>query len=176
MTYKKGQVEAGIVLFAALGIGLIIIAPLMMKVFLSFQQPLSDALGNVSSANGGPVAQANFNAIMDPLVTWWDKAVVAAYVASILILFVSSFLVDTHPFFIVFYILVCFLLILFSPFIMHAADVIYTSANFATEVTHLTWMDYIRNHYFELLLGIIFLNGIIMYGKVAFFQNQVVSR
>lgn len=164
---KRGQLEFSIVLFAAIVLALIFLAPIMMKVFVSVQEPISNSLGNVSAA-----AQENFDAVMDPLVTWWDKVVVMAYIGAIITLFVSSFLIDTHPFFVVFYIMVCFLLILFSGDIIHAADVIYESANFATEVTNLVWMDWIRNNYFGLLLGIIFLNGIIMYGKIALFPKQ----
>ena len=169
MISKKAQIE-GIVLFGVIAIALIIFATFMMKVFLSFQAPMSAAFGNVSGS--GAVAQANFNAVMNPIVTWWDKAIVWAFISSVIMLFISSFLIDTHPFFVIFYIFVFFILIIFSPYIMHAADIIYENADFAAEVTHLEWMDYIRNHYYEILLGIFIVNGIIMYGKIAFLPSN----
>lgn len=165
----KGQVGDGFVALAVVVIGLIIFAPFMLKVFISVQEPFSAQLGNLS---GGAQAQANFNAVMNPAITWWDKVIVTAYVASILVLFISSFLIDTHPLFMIFYILVGFCLFLFSPFIIEAANVIYESSQFATEVSHLEWVDFIRLHYYELLLGVFFLNGVIMYGKVAFFPKD----
>ncbi len=70
----------------------------MLKVMREIQTPFSDSLGNMSG--GGIVGQTNFNAVIQTGINFWDKVVIAAFIFAVMMLFVSSFLVDAHPFFI----------------------------------------------------------------------------
>lgn len=171
---SKAQLDIPIVGFVVVAIGLIIFAPVMLKVFRGIQVPMSSALGNVSSE-----AQSSYDSVMSPLVNWWDKVVMFAFVVSIILLLVSAFLIDTHPFFVILYILTCLFTVLIAPSIMSAADSIYENANFVTAdaggfviTNNLPFMDFLRTNFGVVLLVIIFITGVIMYGKVAWFSNQ----
>jgi hypothetical protein len=167
---KKGQFDNPIIAFAVIIIALLILAPVVLKVMRSIQQPMSDSFGNLTG-KGGEVAQTNFNAVAVTGINFWDKVVIAAFFLSILLLLVSAFLVDAHPFFIVLYIFLNFMLILFAPNIIQAVDNIYDSSSFAQETAMLSFMDTIRVHYAEFLIGMMILTGIIIYGKIALFSG-----
>lgn len=164
---KRGQLDNPLVTFAIIVIALMIFAPVMLKIFMNIDTSFGNSLGNVSA--GGALAKTNFGAVTTPLITFWDKVIVAAFFLSILLLFVSAFLIDAHPFFIVLYILLNFFLILFAPTMITAVDNIYDSANFATEVASLTFLDTLRSNFTVFLVGMMVITGIIIYGKLAFF-------
>ena len=168
---KKAQFDIPIVTFALVVIGLLIMAPIMLKIFNEINTNVGDALGNVTGA-GGTIAKANFNKVMDTAVSFWDKVILVAFIISILLLFVSAFMIDAHPLFIILYIFVGFMLILFAPNIIEAVDVIYTSSTFGAEVSQLQFLDTIRTHYAEFLIGIMVITGIIIYGKLSFFGRN----
>lgn len=168
---KKGQLELDypIITFGMVILGLIIFAPIALKMFNSIQVQMANELGNQS---GGDVAKANFNAVMLPLINFWDKIMIVAFVIAIIMLFITSFFIDTHPIFLILYIIMSFLLIIFAPNIIQAADTIYANAQFSSEVTSLSFMNTIRNYYVEFLVGIMIITGIIIYGKIAWFGNS----
>jgi hypothetical protein len=166
---KKGQLDSPILAFVIIVIGLIILAPIVLKIFTSVQAPVVASLGN---ATGGAVAQANFNSVMNTAITFWDKVIVFAFFLGIVLLIVSAIFIDTNPLFIILYIMINFMLVLFAPTIVESIGAIYDKPAFATEVAQLTFMDAVRIHFGEFLVGIIVLTGIIIYGKIAFFRNQ----
>lgn len=165
---KKAQVDNPLVLFAVILIGLLIVAPVGLKILRSVQSPVSASLGNLTG-RGGEIAQTNYNHVMNTGINFWDKVIVAFFAFSILLLFVSAFLVDANPFFVVLYILLNMFLILFAPNFITAVDNIYDSASFAEETAMLSFMDTIRTYYAEFLVGLMILTGIIIYGKISFF-------
>jgi|TARA_R110002020_G_scaffold228154_1_gene438814 hypothetical protein len=171
---KKAQFDNPLILFAVLVIGLLIIAPIMLKVMREIQTPFSDSLGNMSG--GGIVGQTNFNAVIQTGINFWDKVVIAAFIFAVMMLFVSSFLVDAHPFFIILYIFMSFMLILFAPNIITAVDQIYDSASFAEETAMLTFMDTLRTYYAEFLVAMMFVTGIIIYGKLFLLNRSAGAR
>ena len=107
---KKGQLDNPIIAFAVIIIGLLILAPVVLKIMRSVQEPVSASFGNLTG-KGGETAQANFNAVIVTGINFWDKVVVAAFIFAVLLLLVSAFLVDAHPFFIVLYIFLNFMLL-----------------------------------------------------------------
>lgn len=165
---KRGQLENPVIIFTIIVVSLIIFAPIALKVFSSIDTGVSNGLGNLSGQQG-VIAKANFQAVTTPLVTFWDKVIVVAFVITILLLFVSAFMIDAHPVFVILYILSAFFLVVFTPNILSAVDNIYDSANFATEVARLTFLDSLRSNFILFLVGIIVVTGIIIYGKLAFF-------
>ena len=98
--------------------------------------------------------------------------IIFAFVLACILLLVSAFLIDANPFFIILYIFLNFMLILFAPGIISAVDNIYDSTQFVEETAMLTFMDALRTHYAEFLVGMIVLTGIIIYGKLALFGRM----
>lgn len=170
MKNKKGQLAYPIITFVGIIFGLILLGPIMLKMFNSIQAPFSDALLNQSDG-GGVAAAAGFNKVMDTATTFWDKVLVAAFVLSLLLLFISAFLIDTHPVWIILYIFISFMLVMFAPDIVGTLSNIYDSPQFVDEVNQLTFFSTILTHFGEFLVGIIVVTGIIMYGKIKFFSG-----
>lgn len=170
---NKAQLDFPFITFVFIVFGLLLLAPIVLKVFNSVQDNLSPQLGNMT---GGAIAQDSFNTVMNTATTFWDKVVIFAFVVAVILLFISAFLIDTNPFWIILYVFVAFLTILFAPNIIDSLENIYGSATFADEVTQLTMVDYLRNNFGALLVGIMVITGIIIYGKVAFFGNTRVRR
>lgn len=167
---KRAQIENPLIVFAVLVVGLLMFAPVALKLFISIDSTVGNSLGNLTG-NVGNISKANFQAVTTPLITFWDKVIVAVFFLSILLLFVSAFLIDAHPFFVILYVLSFLFLILFTPNILSAVDNIYDSANFATEIARLTFLDSLRNNFIVFLVGIGVVTGIIIYGKVALFSG-----
>jgi hypothetical protein len=167
---KKAQLDYPIITFFIVIFGLLLLAPIILKVFYSIKTPISSQLGNIS--NGGQIAQANFNTVINTAINFWDKVIIAAFFLALILLVISAIFIDTSPFFVIIYIFLSFMLILFAPNIVGSLDAIYGSQTFAQEVSNLSFMDALRNHFAVFLVGIIVFTGIIIYGKIALFGNQ----
>lgn len=167
---KKAQTDFPILMVAFMIIGLLILSPIILKIFISMRDGLGAGFGNVT--NGGVEAQTAYNSVMNTAINAWDKVVVAFFVLMILLLFVSAFMIDAHPFFIILYILMAFFLILIAPNMIEAVDKIYDSSIFATETAMLVFMNSLRSHYAEYLVGLMVITGIIIYGKIALFKKR----
>lgn len=162
---KTGQLDYPVIAWLILVFGLLLLAPIILKVFNSVKTPFSQSLGNIT--NGGIVAQTNFNHVIDTAVNFWDKVILAAFILSTLILFISAFLIDSHPFWIILYVFISFMLILFAPDIIGSLDNLYNNANFALETSQLSFIGAIRNNFGIILTSIMMITGIIIYGKIA---------
>jgi len=167
---RRGQLDFPILSFLVVVVGLIIMAPIMLKSYNAIQDSVGPAFGNLSV--GGNQTKANFDAVMNPLTNFWDEVMIAAFVFSVVILLISSFLIDTHPLWIVLYIVVAMFMIMFIPDIMQSADAIYDNAEFAAESSSLSFMDNLRTHMGEIIIGLFIITGIIIYGKINLFPSQ----
>lgn len=161
---NKGQIDSPILLFAVLVIGLIFFAPLALKVFNSIDAGVTPALGNVT---GGEAGQTAFHGVMTTVTTFWDKIIIAFFTFALVMLLISSFMIDTHPVFVILYLLICFGTIIFIPQILQAADNIYASSDFVSENNSLTYVGFLKDHFAEILLGVMIISGIIIYGKIS---------
>jgi len=168
---NKGQLDFPIITWIIIVFGLLLVAPIMLKIFNNVKAPVSAALGNVT-----PVAATNFNAVMNTAINFWDKVIIAAFIFATLLLFISAFLIDSHPFWIVLYILIGFFTVLFVPNIIGALNHIYGSATFATESAALPFMNSLINNFALYLIGVFIMTGIIIYGKIAFFGSGGMKR
>jgi len=169
MMQKKAQLDYPIITFFVLIFGLLLLSPIMLKIFISIRDPISTQLGNIS--NGGAIAQGNFNTVMNTAINFWDKVIISAFFLSLILLVISAIFIDTSPFFIILYIFLNFMLVLFAPNIIGSLDTIYGSQTFATEVGHLGFMDALRSNFGVFLVGIMVFTGIIIYGKIALFSG-----
>lgn len=166
---KKAQLDYPIIAFFVVVFGLLLLAPIIMKIFVSVKGPISSQLGNMT--NGGAIAKENFDHVIDIGITFWDKVIIACFIIALILLVISAILIDTHPLFIILYIFISFMFILFAPNIIESLDAIYESAQFATEVSYLPFVDSLRTHFAEWLIGIMVFTGIIIYGKIALFRG-----
>lgn len=168
---SKGQFANPIVMFAVIIILLIIIAPVTLKVINSIKTPMHDIYGNMSNG-GGNIAQKNSDFVFNTASNMWDKITVFFFIFALLTLIISAFLIDTNPFFVILYIIVAFMVVLFTPNIVASLDSLYTGTTFGIEGGQLTFMSWIRAYYGEVLVGVIVLSGIIIYGKVFLFGRN----
>ena len=166
MAFNKGQLDYPIITFFVIVFGLLLLAPFMLKIFISIQVPVSAQLGNLTG-QGGQIAQTNFNTVMNTTINFWDKVIIFALILSVILLIVSSIFIDSSPFFIILYIFISFMLVLFAPNIIDSLDSIYDSPNFATESAKLSFMVTLKDNFGIFLVGLIVLTGIIIYGKFA---------
>lgn len=161
MNTKRGQIEIPIITFVILVVALLIMAPFVLKIINSILTPFSSSVGNVTAQAG-----TNVSFIKDTFVNFWDFVLLCAFLINVILLLVSAFLVDTHPVFIIFYILSGIFLFSFAPGINDVIDKIYNDPRFALEVSQLPIMDFIRQYLGLILLGIFIISGIIMYAKI----------
>jgi hypothetical protein len=168
---KKGQFDFPLITFAIIVIGLLIIAPIVLKVVRGTVTPISESLGNMSVASGAQ-ASANMNYVLGVYVSFWDGVIMFAFLEAVILLFISAFLIDANPFFMLLYILLLFLTIVFAPEILEAVDRIYEANAFAEEVALVGMTDFLRLNFGLVLTIIGVLTMIIIYAKVRYFPSE----
>jgi hypothetical protein len=160
---KKAQLDSPIVWFFLVVFGLLLVGPFLLKIFHQVDSSVGNSFGNMT---GGEIGKTNTHIVLDTAGNLWDKVIIFAFILSLITLFISAFLVDTSPFWIILYIFINFMLVLFAPGMIGALDSIYGNAEFATEVAQLTFMDWLRTNFMPVLVGCMVLAGIIIYGKL----------
>lgn len=159
MKRKKGQ--ADIVAFIIIIISLLIIAPIMLKIVNSTLIPFHDAINQTS-----PEAAIEVEYIHTRLTNSWDYLIMLAFAANLLFLIISAFLVNTHPVFLVFYIISAAIIMMFAPYTVEPVkQILGMSPEFTTELTQLPLTNFALQRFSIILLGIIIITGIITYGK-----------
>lgn len=171
MKNKKGQFDFPLITFAIIVIGLIFLAPIILKFVNSTLTPFESALGTVPGGNeSGAVASVQH--VHGTFTNFWDGVLIIAFLIALILLFVSAFLIDTNVVFVILYILALFFTVVFAPNILEAVNKIYDSATFAGEVTYLPFMDFLRLNFGLIITVIGILTMIIIYAKVRFFPSQ----
>jgi hypothetical protein len=112
------------------------------------------------------------NKVLDTGINFWDEVMIFTLFVGVIILFVSAFLIDAHPFFVIVYIMFSFITILIAPSALESIGSIYDKSYFSTEVTKLVYFDFIRQNVGLFLVILMCLTGIIIFGKVVFFRNE----
>jgi len=171
MTYfsnRLGQMDFPLIGFAVLTLSLLFLAPVGIKIFSAINTNVGGQLTNQSS-----VAGTNFTAVMTPLITWWDKIIIFAFVIAIILLFISAFMIDTHPVWVILYIIVGMFTIIFSNAIQSSLQTFYETTTFLTaaELALLPYVTWVYTNFGYFLVGIMILTGVIMYGKIAYFSR-----
>lgn len=168
---KKGQMDFPVLTFAIVLIGLILLAPIVLKVVRSTVTPFGEALTNLSTP-AGDLGASNVNYVLGVFVNFWDGVLMFAFLLAVILLFISAFLIDANPFFMILYILMLFLTIVFAPEILGAINRIYEANEFAQEVTLLPFIDFLRLNFGIVLTGIGILTMIIIYAKIRYFPKD----
>ena len=160
-----------IITFAIIVIMLILLAPIILKIVRGTLTPFSNSLGNMSG-QGGDIAKENVNYVMGVFVNFWDGVVMFAFLLAVILLFVSAFLIDVNPFFMILYIFVLLLTIIFAPEILGAVDRIYEANAYAEEVALVPFMDFLRLNFGLILTVIGILTMIVIYAKIRYFPSN----
>jgi uncharacterized oligopeptide transporter (OPT) family protein len=166
---RKGQIEFSLVAFIGILVMLIVVAPLLLKVVKTANQGVSNALGNVT---GGAEGKQSMEHITNTFVSFWDWVIMICFLLSVVLLLLSAFLIDTHPAWIIVYILFGFLMFLLVPAIQDTMDKIYNTSQLATEVSSLPMTDFVRDNLWIICLGVFFISGIIIYAKIRLGGNS----
>lgn len=153
---KKGEFAPAA--FFAILVVLIVLAPIVLKVVNSSTSGLFSALNSTA-----PAAVAEGESAVQKVTNLFDYLVIIGVLVAVILLFVSAFFIDTHPVFVVMYIIGAFVLILLAPNISGAIDDIY--GQFGEEEGQLPLTSFIKDNLVTFLLGILLLTGIIMYSK-----------
>jgi len=169
---KKAQAEVGIVALVGVIIVLLFLAPIMLKIVSTTIGSTSDAINSTS-----PDAANTMNYLSGTFVTFWDYLILISFLVSMLMLLISSFFIDTHPVFLVFYIMIAFLVVIFAPEILQSVNAVWDNSGMTmhdgTMVSlALPLTDFLRGNFGAVILGVIVLSGIIMYAKIKYFSNE----
>lgn len=164
---KKAQIEIPVITLVAVIIALLILGPTILKLVNTILTPVSNSLGNISETAGDSVSS-----IKNSFINFWDWVLVIGFLVNVVLLLISAFLVATHPVFLVLYIIFGFVMFLFAPELLQIVDKFYSDPNFATEISKIPMMDFIRSYFGVILLAIFFISGIIIFARVYGRNNQ----
>jgi len=154
----RGQTD--VVAFIAVVVGLLILAPIMLKI-------VNESLNGFEAGINATSTQAatEVGAIHDTFIDFWDYLIGIAFLVNIIMLFVFAFMVDSHPIFSLFYLISAIITLMFAHYIVVPIQTIFGMDTFSAEVLKLPITSFIVLRFDLLLLGIIMVTGAIMYGK-----------
>jgi len=157
---KNKKAQSDIIYFIVAVVALLILAPTMLKIVNTSLGSFSDALNSTSE-----VAANNVSDIHQDFVSFWDWLIAIGFLVNVILLFVFSFMVDSHPIFSLFYFISAIIILMFSHTFMYPIEKIMGASQFSTEVLQLPITDFIITQFDLILFAIILVTGIIMYGK-----------
>jgi hypothetical protein len=171
---KKAQVDFGPAVLIAIIIGLIILAPIMIRIIGTVTGTFFTQMNSTAPNAVKPASDA-----VDKVYNFFDYLIIIAMFVNIIVLFISAWFIDTNPVFIVLYILFAFIFFLFIPNLMDAVDRVWikmddikTLDTWGGNDLNLTFTDFIRMNMMWFSLIIIALTGIIIYAKFKLTQGQ----
>lgn len=168
---KKGQVES-IIIFFFLLIAILITSIIVLRITNAILTPFQQRIGNLSITGAEQSAdviykvQTNFNKV-------WDWVIILLFAFNILVLFITSFLIDIHPAFAIIYIIAVIFLFVFGNSMLYVLDSIWNNSNIATdyELQNTQMQQFLINNFQLILLGIFFVSGVIIYAKIKYFGS-----
>ena len=157
---KKGQMDFPIITLIVVIVVLLLLSPILMKIVKTSTDKFGDSLSSQS-----PEAEAQIDGITEHFTNWWDIVIMCLFLFNVVLLFISAFLVDVHPAFILIYLVIAFFTVLFAPSMLTALEAIWNSPSFVAETALLPYTAFILNNFGIIILATIVLSGIIMYAK-----------
>lgn len=167
MFNKKGQALGIIALFAVV-VAIFITSALIINITNKVLTPFSDTLSTISEDASDRVSSTN-----QMVNKWWDYAIVLIFIINVIMLFISSFLIDVHPVFIIIYIFALMFLFIFGTSALSTIQDLYLNDNLAEGLQYTPITNWIVNNFMIILLGIAVLSGVIMYAKFKFGVQNV---
>jgi len=156
---KKAQ-SISIIVFFVLMVGIFITSIIVLRVTNSILTPFQNQIGNISAPAGAVVGEIHNN-----LYRWWDIFVMLLFFINVILLFVSAFLIDIHPAFVLVYVISIFFLFIMGNYALNLLDSVWNGMATSTENAQTPIQRFIINHFMFIMLGIVILSGIIMYAK-----------
>lgn len=164
---QRGQIAYGIIAFVVVAIGLFIIAPIVLNVVRSSIGGVADAVNSTH-----PQASTAGYYVRDSFTNLWDWVILLAFTINVVILLISAFLIDTHPVFVVLYILTLFFLFMFAPSMIDIVNETWSQPAFATETgLYLDGTSFLVEHFSTVLFAIAILSGVVLYAKIKMFPS-----
>jgi len=171
---KRGQVEFGPAILIAVILGLIILAPIMIRI-----------IGTVTGTfftnmnESFPDAVAPANQAVNSVYNFFDYLVVIAMFINIIMLFISSWFIDTNPVFILLYIVFAFIFVLILPSVLDAVDTVWAKMESVDSLDTwedsslgLNFTDFIRRNLMVFTISVFAITGIITYAKFKLGSGQ----
>jgi len=156
---KKAQYDT--IAWVGAVVVLLMLAPILYMVVHTSLSRFSEAINNTS-----PAAAASVDLIEGSFLGWIDYLIMVGFLVNIIMLFVFAFMVDTHPLFLVFYIISSVVLMMFAPYVVEPIKQIFGMAEFGDAVINLPLTEFVVTRFNIILLGVIVVAGIIMYAKL----------
>lgn len=160
------KAQAEIITFAILAIVIIIIAPIMMTIFRESIGGFTTGLNAVSNSSAKEVAKMG-----NVFTSMYDIVVISVFLVALIMLIITSFLIEVHPIFIIFYILTAIFSMIFIPTLLQPAESIWEADVISAYTIHFPMTQFILDNYSAIMLVVIVLTGIIIYAKIRG-QNQ----
>lgn len=164
MLNKKAQ-GFGIIAFVGVVVVILILAPILINIVTTTLGEVSDNINNTS-----PTASNAIDSVETSFTNLWDLVIIMVFLLNIILLFLTAFFIDTHPAFMILYIMFAFFAIVFIPNIMDAVDAIYDQYS-ADVGAYLPLTEFLVNNFSYVLLAVIALSGIILYAKIKYFNS-----
>lgn len=165
---KKGQLDYQVVSFIVIAVALFLMAPFVLKINRELTTPLQDTLGSQSQQ-----ANQSIGAVSSTLTNFWDFVIVFVFFVNIILIFITAFLVDVHPIFLVVFVVLSIFTLMFAPELFDMLDTIYGSSQFTADVANLPMTYYLYNNFALILLSVMILSGVIMYGKYRLTRGEI---
>lgn len=161
---KRGQME-GIIALVILSITLFIIAPILLYTLNTMLTKFSTSLSPIDSTAADAVSYGNTK-----FTAMFDWVIIIVFIVNVLWLFISSFMIDIHPAFIILYIIGLMFLFMLAPSYMKGVDKLYSNPELSASISaNLHQTLWLKDNFIFILVGIAVLTGIIIFAKIGFF-------
>jgi len=158
--------------FIAVIVGILIISVVFIKLSNEILTPFGSQVGNMSRNAGLGVTK-----VADTFYEMWDWIIVISLVVQLVLLMASAFFIDTHPFFLILFIISNAFLIMFASGFETVLSEIFNSNDFSLLViTYMPMANFIRNNLMTIILGSMIMAGMAIFAKIRISQGGVPSR
>jgi len=166
--HKKGQgMEFSIALFIMMVAMIIILAPFLLRAVRDITSGLGNNLATLS-----PVGNISMQHVSTATTNLWDFGMILGFIILTIVLFISAFMADIHPLFIIVYVILAFILFMIVPALNDTFIQIYATPEMYNETSHLPMTDYLGQHFGIIAFIIYIISGAIMFGKMRMRQQS----
>lgn len=162
MKTKKGQATS-IIVFFMLIVAILIASIIILRVTNAIVTPFKAVINNTNAQAGSAV-----DFLQNRYTTFWDIAIILLFAVNVLLLFISSFMVDVHPAFVIIYIFSVVFLFVFGNLALSALDAIWGLVGTSVETAQTPLQQFLINNFQLIMIGIVVLSGVVMYAKFKF--------
>jgi len=171
---KKAQIDFSPAIVIAFIIGLILLAPIMIRIIGTVTGTFFVQMNSTYPNAVTPARDA-----VDSVYNFFDYLIIIGMFINVIVLFLSAWFIDTNPMFIILYIMFAFIFFLFIPTLMDSVDSVWDKMEDQADLDdwegndlNLEFTDFIRRNMMVFSLIIIVITGIIMYAKFKMTQGQ----